>query len=41
MKLEEMDGELRRFIRVYRYRGSHETKWLRLLIGPDRGVKIY
>src|SRR5947199_173548 len=41
MKLEEMDGELRRFIRVYRYRGSHETKWFRLLIGPDRGVKIY
>jgi KaiC/GvpD/RAD55 family RecA-like ATPase len=41
LKLEEMDGELRRFIRVYRYRGSHETKWFRLLIGPDRGVKIY
>ncbi|HVH15800.1 MAG TPA: RAD55 family ATPase [Candidatus Angelobacter sp.] len=41
MKLEEMDGELRRFIRVYRYRGAHETKWFRLLIGPDRGVKIY
>src|SRR5438046_10250437 len=41
LKLEEMDGELRRFMRVYRYRGSHETKWYRLLIGPDRGVKIY
>jgi KaiC/GvpD/RAD55 family RecA-like ATPase len=41
MKLEEMDGELRRFIRVYRYRGSHETKWFRLLIGPGRDVKIY
>ena len=41
LKLEEMDGELRRFIRVYRYRGSHETKWFRLLIGPDRMVKIY
>lgn len=41
MKLEEMDGELRRFIRVYRYRGAHETKWFRLMIGPDRGVKIY
>jgi KaiC/GvpD/RAD55 family RecA-like ATPase len=41
LKLEEMDGELRRFIRVYRYRGAHETKWFRLLIGPDRGVKIY
>jgi KaiC/GvpD/RAD55 family RecA-like ATPase len=41
LKLEEMDGELRRFIRVYRYRGSHETKWFRLLIGADRGIKIY
>jgi KaiC/GvpD/RAD55 family RecA-like ATPase len=41
MKLDEMDGELRRFIRVYRYRGSHETKWFRLLIGPDREIKIY
>jgi KaiC/GvpD/RAD55 family RecA-like ATPase len=41
LKLEEMDGELRRFIRVYRYRGSHETKWFRLMIGPDRGIKIY
>lgn len=41
MKLEEMDGELRRFIRVYSYRGGHETKWFRLLIGPDRSVKIY
>lgn len=41
MKLEEMDGELRRFIRVYRYRGSHETKWFRLLIGPSRDIKIY
>lgn len=41
MKLEEMDGELRRFVRVYRYRGGHETKWFRLLIGPDRSVKIY
>lgn len=41
LKLEEMDGELRRFIRVYRYRGSHETKWFRLLIGPSREIKIY
>lgn len=41
LKLEEMDGELRRFIRVYRYRGSHETKWFRLLIGPNREIKIY
>jgi KaiC/GvpD/RAD55 family RecA-like ATPase len=41
MKLDEMDGELRRFIRVYSYRGAHETKWFRLLIGPDRSVKIY
>src|SRR5437867_3768076 len=41
LKLEEMDGELRRFIRVYRYRGSHETKWFRLLIGPNRDLKIY
>lgn len=41
LKLEEMDGELRRFIRVYRYRGSHETKWFRLLIGVDRAIKIY
>ena len=41
MKLDEMDGELRRFIRVYRYRGSHETKWFRLLIGPEREIKIY
>lgn len=41
LKLEEMDGELRRFIRVYSYRGAHETKWFRFLIGPDRSVKIY
>ena len=41
LKLEEMDGELRRFIRVYRYRGSHESKWFRLLIGPNRDLKIY
>jgi len=41
LKLEEMDGELRRFIRVYRYKGSHETKWFRLLIGPNRDIKIY
>ncbi len=41
LKLDEMDGELRRFIRVYRYRGSHETKWFRLLIGPNRDIKIY
>ncbi len=41
MKLEEIDGELRRFVRVYSYRGGHETKWFRLLIGPDRSVKIY
>src|SRR2546429_4486935 len=41
MKLDEMDGELRRFVRVYSYRGAHETKWFRLLIGPDRSVKIY
>ena len=41
LKLEEVDGELRRFIRVYRYRGSHETKWFRLLIGPERDIKIY
>jgi KaiC/GvpD/RAD55 family RecA-like ATPase len=41
MKLEEMDGELRRFVRVYSYRGAHETKWFRFLIGSDRSVKIY
>ncbi len=40
MKLEEMDGELRRFLRIYRYRGAHETKWFRLLISPDRSIKI-
>lgn len=40
LKLEETDGELRRYVRVYSYRGSHETKWFRLLIGPDRSVKI-
>ncbi len=40
MKLEEMDGELRRFLRVYRYRGAHETKWFRLLISPNRSIKI-
>lgn len=41
LKLEEMDGELRRFVRVYSYRGAHETKWFRFLIAPDRSVKIY
>jgi len=30
MKLDETDGELRRFVRVYSYRGAHETKWFRL-----------
>ncbi len=41
LKLEEMDGELRRFVRVYSHRGEHETKWFRLLVAPDRSVKIY
>ncbi len=41
MKLEEADGELRRFVRVYSYRGAHETKWFRFLISPDRRIKIY
>ena len=41
MKLDEMDGELRRFIRVYSHRGGHETKWFRFLIATDRSVKIY
>ena len=41
LKLEEVDGELRRFVRIYAYRGGHETKWFRLLIAPDRSVKIY
>ncbi len=41
MKLEEVDGELRRFLRIYSYRGGHETKWFRFLIGRDRSVKIY
>jgi KaiC/GvpD/RAD55 family RecA-like ATPase len=40
MKLEETEGELRRYIRIYSYRGRHETKWFRLLIGPDRAMKI-
>lgn len=40
LKLEETDGELRRFVRVYSYRGVHETKWFRLLITSDRSVKI-
>jgi KaiC/GvpD/RAD55 family RecA-like ATPase len=40
LKLEEADGELRRYVRIYSYRGSHETKWFRLLIGQDRSVKI-
>ena len=41
MKLEEMDGELRRFVRVYSYKGGHETKWFSFLITPERSVKIY
>ena len=41
LKLEEVGAELRRFIRVYSYRGAHETKWFSFLIGPDRSVKIY
>jgi KaiC/GvpD/RAD55 family RecA-like ATPase len=41
MKLEEAEGELRRYVRVYSYRGIHSTKWFRLLIGPDRAVKIF
>ena len=41
LKLEEVDGELRRFVRVYSYRGGHETKWFRLLITAERSVKIY
>lgn len=41
LKLEEVDGELHRFVRVYSYRGGHETKWFRLLVGPDRTIKIY
>ena len=41
LKLEEVDGELRRFIRVYSHRGEHETKWFRLLVSQDRSVKIY
>lgn len=41
MKLEEADGELQRFIRVYSYRGAHETKWFRFLITPENNVRIY
>jgi len=41
LKLEEQDNELKRSIRVYSYRGAHETKWCRFLIGADRSVKIY
>ena len=41
MKLEEADGELHRFIRVYSYRGAHETKWFRFLITPENRVRIY
>ncbi len=40
MKLEEADGELRRFIRVYSYRGVHETKWFRFLITPEGKVRV-
>ena len=40
MKLEEADGELRRFIRVYSFRGLHETKWFRFLITPEHRVRI-
>lgn len=41
MKFEEADGELRRFVRVYSYRGVHETKWFRFLITPERKIRIY
>jgi len=41
MKLEEVDGELRRFIRIYSHRGGHETKWFRFLVTPDRSIRIY
>lgn len=41
LKLEEVDGELHRFVRVYSHRGGHETKWFRLLVTTDRTVKIY
>ncbi len=41
LKLEEVDGELRRFVRVYSHRGGHETKWFRFLITTNRSVKIY
>ena len=40
LKLEEAEGELRRYVRVYSFRGSHSTKWFRYLIAPDRSVKI-
>ncbi len=41
MKLEEADGEPRRYIRVYSYRGVHETKWFRFLITPESKVRVY
>jgi KaiC/GvpD/RAD55 family RecA-like ATPase len=40
LKLDEMDNELRRSLRVYSYRGAHETKWCRFLINTDRSVRI-
>src|SRR6266571_4294426 len=41
MKLEEADGELRRAVRVYSYRGGHQTRWFRFLITPEKTVRIY
>jgi len=41
LKLDEVDGELCRFIRVYSHRGAHETKWFRLLVNQDRSIRIY
>ncbi len=41
MKLQEMEGEPRRFDRVYSYLGGHATRWFPFLIGTDRLVKIY
>lgn len=41
MELEEADGELRRLVRVYGYRGGHETRWFSFLITPDGTVRIY
>ena len=40
MKMQEVDNDVNRMIRVYSHRGVHSSRWFRFQITQDRAVKI-